>query len=250
MALAGLVLIAVGFVDLVRDLVPAQWGLLRAGVAKALLVGVVAVLSAAIALALGYDLLAAFAPVVAAGAWWALLPDRPLAYPRLVLAVPVVLAVAVVLLIAQPASVLATPLRDWYATTALATDLPFEGALLIAGVVLFLVSSGNRIVKVALQDELGETAASDRTAPAVGGLRGGRLIGPLERILILGLFVANAPAVIAALIAAKGIVRFPEISKDTESGNRAEYFLIGSLVSWAVALAGVGALWIAGLLPY
>jgi len=248
MALAGLVLIAVGFLDLVRDLVPARWGLIGASVAKALLVGVVAVLSAAVALSLGHDLLAALAPVVAAGAWWALLPDRPLAYPRLVLAVPVLLAIGVVLLIVQPAPAVSTPLRDWYGTTSLAAGLPADGALLIAGVAAFLVSSGNRIVKVALQDELGEPAAAD-AAPAVGGLRGGRLIGPLERILILGLFVANAPAVIAALIAAKGIVRFPEISKDAEGGNRAEYFLIGSLVSWAVALAGVGALWLAGLLP-
>jgi hypothetical protein len=32
-------------------------------------------------------------------------------------------------------------------------------------------------------------------------------------------------------------VRFPEISRDGDGGDRAEYFLIGSLVSWVTALA-------------
>jgi hypothetical protein len=157
--------------------------------------------------------------------------------------------VGVVVLIALPAPGAPSALRDAFGTTSFAADVPLDGILLIAGVALFLVSPGNRIVRIALQDEIGPDAAASSRAPVVGGLKGGRLIGPLERVLILGLFVANAAAVIAALIAAKGIVRFPEISKDAEGGNRAEYFLIGSLVSWAVALAGVGALWLARLLP-
>lgn len=249
MALAGLVLIAVGLLDLVRDLTPPRWGALRVGVTTALLAAVVAVACAVVALALGHAPLASLAPAVAAGAWWGLLPDRPLRYPRLLLGVPVVLALGVAVLIALGDPAASSPLAAGYATTSFAAAVPLGGGLLIAGVGLFLVSPGNRIVRIALQDEVGPGAAAAEATPVVGGLKGGRLIGPLERVLILGLFVANAPAVIAALIAAKGIVRFPEISKDAEGGNRAEYFLIGSLVSWAVALAGVGALWMAALLP-
>jgi hypothetical protein len=248
-ALAGLVLIAIGALDLVRDLLPSGWAALRARVLTGLLGAVVAVLAGVLALSLGLPALAAVAPAVAAGAWWALLPDRPLRHPRLALGVPVLLAVGILLLIVQPSPPAVTPLHDWYARTTLAAALPIDGMLLIAGVALFLVSPGNRVVRIALQDELGAASATEDAAPVAGGLKGGRLIGPLERILILGLFVANAGAVIAALIAAKGIVRFPEISRDAEGGNRAEYFLIGSLVSWAVALAGVGALWLAGILP-
>ncbi|MDF2667073.1 MAG: hypothetical protein K0R81_2923, partial [Microbacterium sp.] len=37
--------------------------------------------------------------------------------------------------------------------------------------------------------------------------------------------------------------RFPEISADGKSGNRAEYFLIGSLVSWVTALAAAFLVW-------
>lgn len=52
------------------------------------------------------------------------------------------------------------------------------------------------------------------------------------------LALVGAPVLIAALIAAKGIVRYPEISADRGAGSKAEEFLIGSLTSWA--LAGIG----------
>lgn len=81
-------------------------------------------------------------------------------------------------------------------------------------------------------------------APAPdAGFRGGRLIGPLERVLVLLLTLAAAYPLLAAMLAAKGIVRFPEISRDGGSGARAEYFLVGSLVSWVVALGGALLLW-------
>jgi hypothetical protein len=70
-------------------------------------------------------------------------------------------------------------------------------------------------------------------------LKGGRVIGPLERLLITALALVGAEAVVVALIAAKGIVRFPEISADGRNGSKAEEFLVGSLVSWT--LAGLGA---------
>lgn len=70
-------------------------------------------------------------------------------------------------------------------------------------------------------------------------LLGGRIIGPLERLLIVFLALAGAPTLIAALLAAKGIVRFPEISADRGTGSKAEEFLIGSLTSWGLAALGV-----------
>ena len=67
-------------------------------------------------------------------------------------------------------------------------------------------------------------------------MRGGHWIGPLERILILLLASVEAPAAVAAIVAAKGVIRFPEVSKD-DTGEKAEEFLIGSLVSWGLAAA-------------
>ncbi|MHA7245765.1 hypothetical protein ACX80C_02985 [Arthrobacter tecti] len=42
-----------------------------------------------------------------------------------------------------------------------------------------------------------------------------------------------------SLSAAKGLVRFPEISEDRGSGSKAEEFLVGSLASWTLSIAGV-----------
>lgn len=75
------------------------------------------------------------------------------------------------------------------------------------------------------------------------GFKGGRLIGPLERMLVLILTLAAAYPILAAMLAAKGIVRFPEISRDGETGARAEYFLVGSLVSWVIALGAAFLVW-------
>jgi len=74
-------------------------------------------------------------------------------------------------------------------------------------------------------------------------LQGGRMIGPIERLLLAGFSLVGAFPVVAALIAAKGIVRFPEIRRET-TGYQAEYFLIGSLVSWAMAFAAAGMCWL------
>jgi hypothetical protein len=86
-------------------------------------------------------------------------------------------------------------------------------------------------------------AASITPLSAAPALKGGRLIGPLERILVFSLTLALMYPLIAAILAAKGIVRFPEINRDSAAGNRAEYFLIGSLVSWVIALAAAFLVW-------
>ena len=76
--------------------------------------------------------------------------------------------------------------------------------------------------------------------PVAGpALKGGRLIGPIERLLIVVLAFCGAPQIIAALAAAKGVVRFPEISEDRGSGSKAEEFLVGSLASWTMSAIGV-----------
>jgi len=61
------------------------------------------------------------------------------------------------------------------------------------------------------------------------------------------LTVVGAYHVVAALMAAKGIVRFPEISAEARrentatAGTKAEEFLVGSLASWGLA-GGAGLL--------
>lgn len=126
-----------------------------------------------------------------------------------------------------------------------------EFAVLAVGIGLFHVVSANALVRLALR---AEARGSRQSAGRSDGeallvvrpqLKGGRWIGPLERIALTGLLVAGAYPVAAGLIAAKGIVRFPEMQEDRAEGNKAEYFLVGSFVSWTVAILCAGVLWTA-----
>lgn len=155
---------------------------------------------------------------------------------------------------------------DWHDGSSLAFVEAVPLAAVVGGVgsALFLVDSANVVVAQALPpglqrgavtgaeaDDLrrrfGRRRRADADAEQSGGstvrLKGGRLIGPIERLLLAGFAVAGAFPVVAALIAAKGIVRFPEIRRET-TGYQAEYFLIGSLVSWAMAFAAAGMCWL------
>jgi hypothetical protein len=66
--------------------------------------------------------------------------------------------------------------------------------------------------------------------------RGGRMIGRLERLMILIMVLSDQTAAIGLLIAAKSILRFGEA---TRSRKASEYVIIGTLasVAWALAIA-------------
>ncbi|WP_022867890.1 hypothetical protein [Schaalia vaccimaxillae] len=77
-------------------------------------------------------------------------------------------------------------------------------------------------------------------------LRGGRWIGILERIAVYLCIVTGTPVLISAVIAVKGLGRYPELR---ENPAAAERFLIGTGVSILVAvLTGLAALEISNLL--
>ena len=120
----------------------------------------------------------------------------------------------------------------------------------VVGVFVLLTVPANRVVADILAvarhstQGNGEVAAgcvpsqeSGKQGEMESSMRGGRWIGPLERILILLLASVEAPAAIAAVVAAKGVIRFPEISQD-KAGQKAEEFLIGSFASWILAVLG------------
>lgn len=188
-------------------------------------------------------------------------------------------AVVVVLVLAEP-QITSAPsgfVVDWHRDSGLAFvgRLPLAALLCGLGSALFLIDSANIVVTSALPSGMGSSGEAEGgvgvpeadvevalpwwrrrrtrrlTAPAVREvptreLKGGRLIGPIERLLLAGFALTGAFPVVAALIAAKGIVRFPEINRAT-TGNPAEYFLIGSLVSWATAFGLAGLCWVLAL---
>jgi hypothetical protein len=245
MILAALVLAGVGGADILREFIPGtlRWSALGAWGVVILVAG-----------ELWGSLPSGIVAVAIAAGWIWLLPVG--AAPRAGIWPAVALAVVVI------GGVLATAGRadGGIIDTVWALPSPIGNvsaalALLIAGSALFLMESANVVVRVSLRSE--STAPHHDTEPDQAGapvvaplteaprLRGGRLIGPLERILIVALTIGGAAAFVAALIAAKGIVRFPEISRDDSSGRGAEYFLVGSLVSWVQAVGVIFILWYA-----
>ena len=77
------------------------------------------------------------------------------------------------------------------------------------------------------------------TAAAVV-LRGGSVIGQLERTAVYVGIVVGWPEAIAGVIALKGLGRFADLRGDTDGA--AERFMIGSFTSllWAALLGGLG----------
>ncbi|MFJ6654408.1 hypothetical protein ACIQLJ_16580 [Microbacterium sp. NPDC091313] len=219
MIVAGLVLLAVGGGDIVRRHVPRrQW--LAYTVAGLVLVVAAAALDATAA---------AILALLAAAGW--LLTVRSDGAARAGLWAAALLAVlcAVAVILVPP-----RPLAG--GAPGLLSGAPLDVVVTALGAAVFLTESGNVLVRSALRRE-------HAVSPEASGLKGGRLIGPLERLLVFALTLAGAYTLLAAVLAAKGIVRFPEISRDGETGERAEYFLIGSLVSWTAGLAAALLVW-------
>ena len=128
-------------------------------------------------------------------------------------------------------------------------ELPVPGtadqAVLAVGVLAYLSATSNAVVRVVLAMAGTQVERSQQT------LRGGRVIGIIERWLIYGLALAGQPTAAAVIVSAKSVLRFPELSKvarlERPGGEPAgtpaevdivtEYFLLGSMVSWLLALA-------------
>lgn len=114
--------------------------------------------------------------------------------------------------------------------------LPPDRLVLVAGVLVAQLSTVNVLVRLVL-DAVGVPASDNEKS-----LKGGRLLGPMERLLIVGLGLAGHVTAASIVVAAKGLLRFPELQRGSESGGPSdvtEYFLIGSFASWLLALGGV-----------
>jgi hypothetical protein len=137
-------------------------------------------------------------------------------------------------------------------------------AAVIVGSFIFLVAPANALVRLALE------AAGLQVDREEDRMRGGRLIGAVERWLILVLAWAGDLTAAGLVIAARSILRFPELAAarresaeaeaaESKPGRRGddpteeaappaagrirrvdpttEYFLLGSMTSWLIAAA-------------
>ena len=161
--------------------------------------------------------------------------------PLLLIGVAFVVAV----LVAPAASPAGGLLDDWLAQDPLPVlrGLDADRVLLLAGAYLLQLSTGNVLVRLVL-------AVTGTVNPTrLGGfddpetrLKGGRLLGPMERVFILGLGLAGHLTAASIVIAAKGLLRFPELQSradQTRIHQLTEYFLVGSFVSWLLPLGSL-----------
>jgi hypothetical protein len=152
---------------------------------------------------------------------------------------------ATVVLLSGAASGAGGPYADWLAGVRLPvlSGLDPDRALLLAGVLLAQLSTGNVVVRLVL------SATGTMRPSTLGGLqgpartlKGGRLLGPLERLFILGFGLSGNLTAAAIVVAAKGLLRWPELSSPQEQDKvhrLTEYFLVGSFVSWLIPLTGL-----------
>lgn len=114
-------------------------------------------------------------------------------------------------------------------------DLDPEVLLVTTGVLLTQLATANVVVRLVL-DAVGVPASDNEKT-----LKGGRLLGPMERLMVVGLGLAGELTAAGIVVAAKGLLRFPELQRGARSGpsDMTEYFLVGSFASWLLALGGV-----------
>lgn len=222
MALLATVLLAVGLAEYLR-----HGGSPRRQLAE---IAVMVLLVGIATWALGFPVATAALPVIA-GLWWATIRTvRSWEVPGMV---AVAVAALVSLAISSSVDRSVPPLADWYD----GLDIPgldgvgLDTCALALAAAFFLTGPANAVVRVALDRVGGGLLAQERQ------LKGGRVLGPIERIFVFAMAVGGAWPGVAAVVAAKSILRYPEISGDDPQGSRAEYVLVGSFVSWALALA-------------
>ena len=242
MSWIGLLLVGLGVADLVHSVRPVRWLPELVAAAAAVVLGLLAGLSS------GRDLVAVLAIALVTVAWGrAVTWGFGTGHAWLPLTVGGG-SLGLALLLAGFAGDAGGVVGEWVGSTPLPLlgELDASGLLLLVGVVLVQLSTGNVLVRLVL-------LATDTMHPARDGaptgpetrLKGGRLLGPMERLLIVGLGVAGQVTAASLVIAAKGLLRFPELSSDRERERihrLTEYFLVGSFVSWLVALGGVALL--------
>jgi hypothetical protein len=118
---------------------------------------------------------------------------------------------------------------------------PAADVVVSGGAVLLQLATANVVVRMVL-DAVGVPATMNEKK-----LKGGRLLGPMERLFIVGLGHIGEVTAAAIIVAAKGLLRFPELQAGAKEGpsDVTEYFLVGSLASWLIGLIGVALIYVA-----
>jgi hypothetical protein len=243
-----MLLLGIGVTDLAFSARPGRWAPQVLGAA------VVVAAGQAWGMTTGPDAAATMLLVLTVLAWGSAVTRGfgrgPAWWPLALFALAVVLTVLAAPMAGEPGG----PVARWLASDAVG---PFAGmdperAALLLGFFAVQLSTGNVLVRLVLATTgtVNPVKADARRAEGPSGsLKGGRLLGPMERVFILGLGLAGQLTAASIVVAAKGLLRFPELQAardpdDEGPGIHAvtEYFLVGSFASWLVALGSLALL--------
>jgi Protein of unknown function (DUF3307) len=108
-----------------------------------------------------------------------------------------------------------------------------ESILLVSVIYVLVIFGGGYFIRALIgplwKEEVGQTTKEHEEV-----INAGLYIGWLERFLVLTALFLQSPATVGFILAAKSIARYPEL----KSVRFAEYFLIGTLLSVAIAIGG------------
>ena len=243
MSWIGLLLVGIGVTDLVFSVRPMRHVPEAVGATVLIVLGLLSDLTGArdlVALLLLASLVIAWGQTVtrgfASGRAW-----PPLAVLGGALALAVVLS--------PLAGVGGGPVGEWldHAPLGVVAGLRADEGLVLAGVLLVQLSTGNVVVRLVLAatGTVNPARVHGREVPTYR-LKGGRLLGPMERVFIVGLGIAGELTAASIVVAAKGLLRWPELQAARRQARGGpgihavtEYFLVGSFVSWLLALGSL-----------
>jgi hypothetical protein len=130
---------------------------------------------------------------------------------------------------------------------ALAGGIYVKSLIFLSGMILsvracdFIVSMATRRLLEQAEQDAVRTGFCRKSS---GAPSGGRLIGQMERLMIFLFIMMEYPQGIGFLLAAKSVLRFGEV-KDASQRLEAEYIIIGTFMSFSLAiLAASAARWI------
>jgi len=238
--LVALALLGFGVGDLVA-LLPLKTALGRVPAAAAAVLAILGVAALSGMSAGSVALMAIIAIPVAA--WVLLAPDAPEKKHAWLLLLPIT-ALLGAITISGSASRVEGDLAHWYEQLPFdfvsSKAIPVDQFVLGVGAFLFLLATSNQIVKLVLASTDAKNLEENELP------RGGRLLGPMERLIVAAAVVAGDPAAAGFVVAAKGLLRFPEVNRPENPNlhELTEYLLVGTFTS--VLIAGILALLLLG----
>jgi hypothetical protein len=147
---------------------------------------------------------------------------------------------AVVLVADQLVQVLTMAMMAWFVArpgwVALKAEFSWSAAtgerVLQAGIVyVAVVFAGGSVIRYVTRNLVAGVKTSGETAEQL--TNAGMYIGWLERFLIITAILVQSPSMVGLILTGKSIARFPELKE-----RFAEYFLIGTFLSVALAVSG------------